>query len=66
MKNKSPIKVGETYPTTNCGILTVIQYVNSKKIQVRFNNTGEERWTFSSCIRKGNVHAPSLPRVPVK
>ncbi|MGF1759335.1 hypothetical protein L4D76_15615 [Photobacterium sagamiensis] len=59
---KDPIKVGDRFNTTNCGMIEVIQVINSKKILARFDNTGVEKWTFSSCLRKGNIHDPSLPR----
>ncbi|WP_434999727.1 hypothetical protein ACRZ5S_18005 [Vibrio scophthalmi] len=47
-------------------MVEVSEVVNSKKILVIFDNTDEKKWTFSSCLRKGNVHDPSLPRLPSK
>jgi hypothetical protein len=43
-------------------MVEVSKVVNSKRILVVFDNTGIEKWTFSSSLRKGNVHDPSLPR----
>lgn len=40
---------------TNHGELTIIQYINSKDIKVRFTKTGYETITSAGSIRKGSV-----------
>ena len=57
------IKVGEIYETNNYGTLEVIQYVNSKKVRVRFIDTGHERYTTSGRIRTGMLKDPFVPSV---
>ena len=57
------MKVGETYPSNNYGDMEVIEYVNSKSIQVRFVATGYSRYATAGDIRKGEVKDPMLPSV---
>ena len=52
------IKVGEIYPSNNCGDMEVIEYVNTRKVLVRFIQTGFERYTYAHCIRIGGVKDP--------
>ena len=57
------IQVGEIYPSNNYGDMEVIEYVNSKKIKVRFIATGYERYTTSQYIRNGGIKDLFAPSV---
>ena len=57
------IKVGEIYETNNYGTLEVIRYINSKKVRVRFVETGYERYTQAGDIYRGVVKDPLSPSV---
>lgn len=57
---KSIERVGEKYLTKNCGFCTVIQYINYKKVLVRFDD-GYEKWCEYGHIKSGNVKNPMIP-----
>ena len=57
------IKVGEIYPTNNYGSLEVVEYINARKILVRFINTGYEKYTSAGHMRDGVVKDPLYPTI---
>ena len=57
------IKVGEVYPSNNCGDMEVIEYVNSSKVRVRFIDTGFEKTTRAYTIRKGEIKDVLMPSI---
>ena len=57
------MKIGEIYPSNNYGDMEVIEYVNRRKVKVRFMTTEHSRYADSSNIRKGlvkDLYAPSV------
>lgn len=55
--------VGGVYPTQHNGELEVINYISATKVLIKFKNTGSERYTTTSDIRKGYVKDKELPCV---
>ena len=49
------MKLGEVYPSNNWGDMEVIGYETSRKVRVRFIDTGFEKMTHAHKIRNGNV-----------
>ena len=55
--------VGYLFETNNYGMLQVIEYVKSEKVLVRFIETGYQRYTTASGIRRGSVQDRLYPSV---
>jgi len=55
--------VGDIYSSNFCGDYTIVDYKTSKKVLVRFIDTGFSYWTSVSRIVRGEVKDPSLSRV---
>ena len=54
---------GMQFQTNNCGVLTIVEYINSKKVKVRFNDTGCEFTTCMQHIKTGKVKDRLYPWV---
>lgn len=54
---------GSIHPTKYNGDIEVVEYLNAKKVKVRFLNTKHEKYTTASYIRTGVVGDPYSPRV---
>ena len=46
---------GKVYPTNRCGDVVVVEYINSRKVLIRFLNTNNERFVGMSDLKKGEV-----------
>ena len=57
------IKVGEVYPSNNCGDMEVIEYVNYERVRVKFLDTGHEKYAYAHHIHSGTVKDPLKPSV---
>ena len=57
------VQVGEIYTSSNCGNMEVIEYINSKKVKVRFIATGYEKFAEAGDIRNGAVKDVLVPSV---
>ena len=49
------LMVGGIYETNNSGEIEILEIVNSRKVLIRFMDTGFEKFTDSRLIRKGIV-----------
>lgn len=54
------LMVGGIYETNNSGKIEILDIVNSRKVSIRFMDTGFEKFTDSRLIRKGIVKDNSL------
>ena len=61
--NKRLEYIGKRYLSNNCGYCTIVQYINTKKVLIRFDETGYERWTSIVNIKSGEVRDPMQPSV---
>lgn len=52
------VKIGDIFPTNNCGEVEVLQYTSAVKCDVKFINTGSIVNVFASNLRKGTVRDP--------
>lgn len=52
------VKVGDIFPTNNCGDVEVLQYTSTINCDVRFINTGSIVNVYASNLRKGTVRDP--------
>ena len=57
------LNIGEIYTSNNCGDMEVIEYVDSRKVRIRFRATGFEKYTQESIVREGGIRDPYLPVV---
>lgn len=57
------IKVGDIFTTNSYGDCVVVEYVNARKIKVKFITTGYETWCQGSALRKGNMKDVYFPSV---
>lgn len=57
------MKEGSLHKSSNFGDFVVLSYINSKKVKVRFVDTGYQLVTTSNSIRKGWVKDKMLPSV---
>ena len=55
--------MGKRYLSNNCGYCTIVEYINTKKVLIRFDETGYERWTSIVNIKSGEVRDPMQPSV---
>lgn len=62
--NTQSIFIGDTFPTTNCGIATVLHYKTSTEITVEFDD-GAVVVTNTVQLRTGKLHNPSK-KLPVR
>jgi len=51
-------KLGQSFPSTNSGLFTVVEYVNFRNVRVIFDVTKTEVWTTAQRIEKGLVWDP--------
>lgn len=52
---KQKIKIGDIFTTNNYGACVVLEYVNHKKVKVKFITTGYETYCAANTLRKGVV-----------
>lgn len=60
---KASIKIGDIFPTNQCGDCVVLEYVNCYKVKVKFITTGYECWCYRASLRKGLVKDLYCPTV---
>lgn len=60
---KESVKVGDVFSTNNYGDCVVLEYVNHKKVKVKFITTGYETYCAATHLRKGTVKDLYLPSV---
>ena len=59
----SDMNIGTIHTTNNCGDLVIIDYINAKKVKVRFMLTGYEKTVSAGNIREGKVKDVLCPSV---
>ena len=57
MKNKATARIGELAKNNQGLLMRIVRYVNNKKIEVEFVETGERKWTRYDHFKHGNVMA---------
>lgn len=57
------MKTGDKFKTNNCGELEIVSIVNSKKVLVKFIETGTEIYAIPIHIRNGQVRDPIYPNI---
>lgn len=57
------MQVGCTHPTKRCGLVEVLEYINSRKVRVKFIATGFITYTMAHNLRNGCVSDPYKPTV---
>lgn len=60
---KSPIFVGDIYPTKAFGDAVVIEYQNYKNVKVMFLNSGSMKWVRGDHIKEGAIRDDYQPTV---
>ena len=46
---------GKIYPTNRCGDVVVVEYINSRKVLIRFLNTNNEKFVGTSELKEGLI-----------
>ncbi|CAH9014585.1 putative homing endonuclease HNH [Vibrio phage 496E54-1] len=63
VKRSEDMYIGAQFPTTSGGNVVVLEYINSKRVLVKFINTGSEVWTRTVHIRSGLIKDKLSPRL---
>ena len=59
----SILKVGQVFESNSCGELEVIEYVNARKVRIKFIATGFEKWVQAKGVRSGMIKDLLSPSV---
>lgn len=56
------VEKGVVFKTNRCGEVVVVEYTNSRQVEVKFLDTGTTRVTRVDVLKKGNLEDPYVPR----